>query len=487
MMKMKRNLFIPVMILLTVTLSGFGMISTAAAKDAGIESLRKTGQAFRSVAKQVSPAVVFIQVEKEVEQQGYSNNPFGNSPFGDEFFRRFFGQPPQQENPHKTPPKRRASGQGSGFIISADGYIMTNNHVVGDADKVTVQLLDGREFDAEIVGTDPPTDVALIKIKADEKFPFLTLGNSDQLEVGDWVLAFGNPFGLSHTLTAGIVSAKGRSGIGLNDYENFIQTDAAINPGNSGGPLVNLDGEVVGMNTAIFSRSGGYMGIGFAIPINMAQGIRKQLVQHGSVTRGRLGVLIQDMDKNLAESFGIDQREGILVAQVMEDSPADKGGLKQGDVILELDGTKVEKVATFRNKIALTAPGTKVSLQILRDGKKDTLEVEIGAMETDAKGQPVTSDSLPELGMKLQKLTADLAEQFGYEGASGVLVTAVEPGSIAARAGIKRGDLIEEVDRQEVKNSAEVKKLIKESKKKTVLLLVRQGEGSRYLALKLEK
>lgn len=188
MMKMKRNLFIPVMILLTVTLSGFGMISTAAAKDAGIESLRKTGQAFRSVAKQVSPAVVFIQVEKEVEQQGYSNNPFGNSPFGDEFFRRFFGQPPQQENPHKTPPKRRASGQGSGFIISADGYIMTNNHVVGDADKVTVQLLDGREFDAEIVGTDPPTDVALIKIKADEKFPFLTLGNSDQLEVGDWVL-----------------------------------------------------------------------------------------------------------------------------------------------------------------------------------------------------------------------------------------------------------------------------------------------------------
>lgn len=364
---------------------------------------------------------------------------------------------------------------------------MTNNHVVGDADKVTVQLLDGREFDAEIVGTDPPTDVALIKIKADEKFPFLTLGNSDQLEVGDWVLAFGNPFGLSHTLTAGIVSAKGRSGIGLNDYENFIQTDAAINPGNSGGPLVNLDGEVVGMNTAIFSRSGGYMGIGFAIPINMAQGIRKQLVQHGSVTRGRLGVLIQDMDKNLAESFGIDQREGILVAQVMEDSPADKGGLKQGDVILELDGTKVEKVATFRNKIALTAPGTKVSLQILRDGKKDTLEVEIGAMETDAKGQPVTSDSLPELGMKLQKLTADLAEQFGYEGASGVLVTAVEPGSIAARAGIKRGDLIEEVDRQEVKNSAEVKKLIKESKKKTVLLLVRQGEGSRYLALKLEK
>lgn len=487
MMKFKRLFFLPVMILLTVMLSGFGLLATASAQEAGIESLRKTGQAFRSVAKQVSPSVVFIQVEKEVEQQqALGNNPFGNSPFGDEFFRRFFGQPPQQGSPHKTP-KRRTSGQGSGFIISADGYIMTNNHVVGDADKVTVQLLDGREFDAEIVGTDPPTDVALIKIDAEEKLPFLSLGDSDLLEVGDWVLAFGNPFGLSHTLTAGIVSAKGRSSIGLNDYENFIQTDAAINPGNSGGPLVNLDGEVIGMNTAIFSRSGGYMGIGFAIPINMAQRIRQQLVTHGSVTRGRLGVLIQDMNKDLAESFGIDQREGILVAQVQEDSPAEKGGLKQGDVILKLNGKKVEKVAIFRNEIAMTSPGTEVVLKVLRDGQKKKLKVKIGAMETDAKGQPVSSDALPELGMKLQKLTNELAEQFGYEGAKGVLVTAVEPDSIAARAGIKRGDLIEEVNRTEVTDSAQVKKLITESKKKTVLMLVRQGEASRYLALKLNK
>lgn len=486
MMRTQRLFTFPLVLLLTLMLTGFGLVSAATAKDAGIESLRKTGQAFRSVAKQVSPAVVYIQVEKEVEQQGYSGNPFGNSPFGDEFFRRFFGQPPQQENPHKTPPKRRASGQGSGFIISADGYIMTNNHVVGDADKVTVQMLDGREFDAKIVGTDPPTDVALIKIEADEKFPFLPLGNSDQLEVGDWVLAFGNPFGLSHTLTAGIVSAKGRSGIGLTDYENFIQTDAAINPGNSGGPLVNLDGEVVGMNTAIFSRSGGYMGIGFAIPINMAKGIRQQLVNNGSVTRGRLGVLIQDMDKDLAESFGIDQRQGILVAQVQEDSPAEKGGIEQGDVILMLNGQKVDKVASFRNKIAMTTPGTEVSLKVLRDGKKKTLKVEIGAMETDSEGRPVSSDALPELGMKLQKLTDELAEQFGYENSQGVLVTEVEAGSIAARAGIKRGDLIEEVNRKEVSDPAEIKQMIKNSKKKTVLLLVKQGENSRYLALKLK-
>lgn len=463
-------------------------IGTAAAQDAGLESLRETGKAFRSVAKKVSPSVVFIKVEKEVTQQGVAGNPFEGSPFGDEFLRRFFGQVPQQrQSPHQQAPKRRSRGQGSGFIISSDGYIMTNNHVVGDADKVSVQLLDGREFDAKIIGTDPPSDVAVIKIDAKEELPFLSLGNSDQLEVGDWVLAFGNPFGLSHTLTAGIVSAKGRSGIGLNDFENFIQTDAAINPGNSGGPLVNLDGEVVGMNSAIFTQSGGYMGIGFAIPINMAKNIHQQLVQHGSVTRGRLGVLIQDLTKELAESFEIDQRDGILIAQVMEDSAAEKAGLQQGDVILKLNGNKVDKVATFRNQIAMTRPGTEVEFLVLRDGKKKKINATIGVMEADDQGHPVSSDSLPELGMKLQKLTPELAEQFGYGDASGVLVTTVDAGSIAERAGIQRGNLIEEVNRNEVETPGQVKAAIKNSKKTTVLLLVRQGNASRYLALKLEK
>lgn len=483
-MSMFKWLFLTVA-LVAVGLSGISTVNTAFAQDTGLESLRETGKAFRSVAKQVGPAVVYIQVEKEVKQQSIADNPFSGHPLGDEFFRRFFGQPQQQE-PQKKTPKRRESGQGSGFLISADGYIMTNNHVVGDADKVTVQLLDGREYDAEIVGTDPPTDVAIIKIDADEKLPFLQLGNSDQLEVGDWVLAFGNPFGLSHTLTAGIVSAKGRSGIGLTDYENFIQTDAAINPGNSGGPLINLDAEVVGMNTAIFSRSGGYMGIGFAIPINMAKDIHQQLVKHGGVTRGRLGVLIQDLTKDLAESFDIDQREGILIAQVMEDSPAEKAGFKQGDVILKLNGNKVDKVAKFRNRIAMTRPGTEVDFLVLRDGKKKKIKAAIGTMETDDDGQPVSSDKLPKLGMRLQKLTHDLAEQFGYKDARGVLVTEVEAGSIAAQAGIKRGSLIEEVNRTEVETPDQVKKLIKDSKKQTVLLLVRQGDASRYLALKLE-
>ena len=470
--------------LLVLTFALLAPLGQVLAQDSGLENLRQSGRAFRSVAKQVSPAVVFIQVEKEIEQQqGMQGNPFENHPFGEEFFRRFFGQPPGQQ---EQAPRRRARGQGSGFIISADGYIMTNNHVVGDADQVTVQMQDGREFDAEIIGTDPPTDVALIKIEADGDLPYLQLGDSDRLEVGDWVLAFGNPFGLSHTLTAGIVSAKGRTGIGLTDYENFIQTDAAINPGNSGGPLVNLDGEVVGMNTAIFSRSGGYMGIGFAIPINMAKNIRQQLLDQGSVTRGRLGVYIQELTRDLAESFGIDQGNGILVAQVMEDSPAAAAGLQQGDVILELNGEKVENVGSFRNDISLTAPGTEVELLVLRDGEEITVDATIGAMETDQQGRPVSSDELPELGMRLQPLTQELAQQFGYEDSEGVLVAAVEPGSPAAEAGIRRGDLIEEVNRTDVSSPQDVKQALRDSGKKTVLLLVRNSEASRYLALKLE-
>ena len=467
------------------------IVSVATAQDSGIANLRETGKAFRQVAKQVSPAVVYIKVEKAVQSQSSGADLFGGSPFGDEFFRRFFGEQfrqnqPQQKRQQQTP-KRQQSGQGSGFIISADGYIMTNNHVVGDADKVTVQLQDGGEYTATIVGTDPPTDVAIIKIESEQKLPFLPLGNSDNLEVGDWVLAFGNPFGLSHTLTAGIVSAKGRSGIGLNDYENFIQTDAAINPGNSGGPLVNIDGEVVGMNTAIFSRSGGYMGIGFAIPINMASTIHQQLVDHGEVTRGQLGVLIQDLTKDLADSFGIDQRQGVLIAQVMEGSAAEKAGLQQGDIILKLNGKKVNNVAKFRNKIAMTRPDSKVKFTVLHKGKKKKVVATIGAMKTDHDGRQISSDQLPKLGMRLQKLTPDLAEQFGYENLSGVLVTAVDANSLAANAGIKRGSLIEEVDHVAVTSPKQVKKLIKESKRDKVLMLVRSGKGSRYLALKVKE
>ncbi|PLX81504.1 MAG: serine protease [Desulfuromonas sp.] len=453
---------------------------TAVAQEQGLESLRQTGKAFRSVARDVSPAVVFIQVEKT--EQGRSMEEF-LGPFGDEFFRRFFGEPPQRQP--KQRPKRRSMGQGSGFIISPDGYIMTNNHVVGDADKVTVRLLDGREFTAETIGTDPPTDLAVIKIDASD-LPFIRLGDSDKLEVGDWVLAFGNPFGLSHTLTAGIVSAKGRSGIGINDYENFIQTDAAINPGNSGGPLVDLDGRVVGINTAIFSRSGGYMGIGFAIPVNMANKIRDQLVQHGRVTRGHLGVYIQDVTRELAESFDIDEGRGILISQVIEGSPAEKAGLQRGDVILEIDGEPAGKVSEFRNRISLTRPETDIRLTILREKKKRSIAVTIGKLDGDQVSQaPARERDIERLGLSLQGLTPELAEKFGYEGAEGVLVTKVDPDSPAADAGIARGDLIQEVNRRSVASPQAVREALK-LKKGSALLLVRSGAGSRYLALQFD-
>ena len=476
-------------LLLLLSLLVFGSPAVFA-QDPGLESLRETGKAFRSVAREVSPAVVFIQVEKEVQVRRADpwTNPFEGSPFGEDFFRRFFGEPPRREAPDR--PQRRTTGQGSGFLISADGYIMTNNHVVGDADKITVQFQDGREFEAELVGADPPTDVALIRINAGEELPFIRLGDSDHLEVGDWVLAFGNPFGLSHTMTAGIVSAKGRSGIGLTDYENFIQTDAAINPGNSGGPLVNLDGEAVGMNTAIFSRSGGYMGIGFAIPINMAKTIYLQLAEHGTVTRGRIGVYIQDLTRELAESFDIDQRQGILVSQVMEGSAAEKGGLRQGDVILKLNGNPVDNVAAFRNQIALTRPGTTIEIEVLREGRLrqhrivvDTMEAQTAARGDDPAVAPDTNE-LPQLGLRLQKLTPELAEQFGYQPGSGVLVAAVEPGSVAARAGIDSGALIEEVNRVDVSDPEQVISLVTETQRDTILLLVRQGGASRYIALR---
>jgi len=452
------------------------------AQQEGIENLRQTGQAFRAVAKQVSPAVVFIKVEQTTE----SRTPQGfNSPFDDDFFRRFFGAPPDfhGQQPQQQPRKHHARGQGSGFIISADGVIMTNNHVVENADKISVQMLDGREFEAKTLGTDPASDVAIIKIEA-KNLPYLKLGDSDKLEVGDWVLAFGNPFGLSHTLTAGIVSAKGRSGIGLNDYENFIQTDAAINPGNSGGPLVNLDGEVVGMNSAIYSRSGGYMGIGFAIPINMAAQIRDQLIEHGKVVRGQLGVYIQELTKDLADSFGIDETKGLLVSRVMEGTAAEKAGLKQGDIILRRDGQPVGKLSEFRNGIAMTPPGTEIKLDILRDGKQKSVTVEIGTLSAKEAATESGAPTESGLGLSLQPLTPEIADQLGYQDQKGVLVAGVEPDSPAAAAGIERGDLIQEVNRKPVTSPEEVSKALAGGKEKPALLLIRHGESTRYLALK---
>ncbi len=445
----------------------------AAAEEKAIESLRQTGKAFSSVAKKVSPSVVFIRMERRRQ------SPFHGSPFDEEFLRRFFGVPGD------IPQERTEVGQGSGFIFSKDGYILTNNHVAGDADRMTVRLIDGREFEATLVGSDPPSDVAVIRIETDDDLPILELGDSDALEVGEWVLAIGNPFGLSHTLTVGVVSATGRSSIGVADYENYIQTDAAINPGNSGGPLVNLDGQVIGINTAIFSPTGGSMGIGFAIPINMARAIEEQLLEHGEVTRGLLGVVIQDLTPELAESFGVEGRKGALVAEVMPDSPAKRAGIQRGDIVLEMDGKAVANVAQLRNRIALTAPGTKARFRILRDGRERVVNVKIGKLDAQSVASSTGPASIGEIGLTVSAMTEERAQSLGYEGTSGVVITSVEADGPAARAGLRRGMLIRQVNQRNVSTTEEFREAIRAGDPDLVLLLVQDTQGTRFVPVRL--
>ncbi|MHB8809179.1 MAG: DegQ family serine endoprotease [Desulfobulbaceae bacterium] len=450
-----------------------------AAEDENIALLDRSAKAFSSVVKKAGPAVVHVRVEKSVKGQGQELDLFN-----DPFFERFFG--PQFRHPQPgTPPREfKQQGAGSGFIISADGLILTNNHVVGEADTITVRLDDKREFKAKVIGTDPQSDVALIKIEADN-LPVLPLGDSDKLEVGEWVIAIGSPFELNQTVTVGVVSAKGRDRIGINDYENFIQTDAAINPGNSGGPLLNIYGEAIGMNTAIFSRSGGYMGIGFAIPINMAKSIQEQLQKQGKVTRGWLGVVIQDVDEDLAKSFGLEKARGALVSEVADKSPAAAAGLRQGDVIVEMDGIEVTDVSTLRNKVAMIAPGTKINLLVIRDGAKKTVEINIGEQPVEiAKNGGNGDESLQNMGLTLQNLTQELAEQLGYSPEQGVLIAEVETGSPAEQAGLKPGQLIEEVNKKRVRNLKDLRKALEGVKADDkVLLYVRAGEYSQYVVL----
>ncbi len=472
------------MILFTIVLSLLGgTVLTSSARaasdsDAAVESLRQTGKAFASVARSVSPAVVFIQVEGTREQ--------GPAPFGpDDFLRRFFGDE-LPGAPQQPPGQRRVFGQGSGFVFATDGdvaYVMTNNHVVQDADNIRVRFQDGREFDASVTGTDPLSDVAVIEIEA-EDVDALPLARSADLEVGEWVVAIGSPFGLRSTLTVGVVSATGRTSVGINDYEDFIQTDAAINPGNSGGPLVNLDGQVVGMNTAIFSRSGGYMGIGFAIPIDLARNIADQLMDTGAVTRGFLGVVIQPLTADLAESFDLDRNQGIVVAQVSPDSPAAAAGLQVGDVIVGYEGEPVADVGDFRNRVALTRPGDEAEITVLRDGRERDIEVAIGSLD-DADGVAAAdpAQSSRDIGLAVQTPTEELAGRLGIEPGDGVVVTQVARGSAAARAGITPGTLILQVDRQPVASAAEFYAAIESAEDDRAVLLVRSRNAQRYVVL----
>jgi serine protease Do len=448
------------------------------------EAAKELSAAFSEAAKTAMPAVVSIKVEKTVSGpalgfgggQGF-NDPFGQFP--DDFLHRFFGDRlPRQRSPRKF----RQEGQGSGFIISEDGYILTNNHVVGDVDKITVELQDGRTFtNAKLIGTDPDSEVALIKIEGDH-FPVLPMGNSGRIEIGDWVIAIGNPFGLSETVTVGVISAVGRSNVHIAAYEDFIQTDAAINPGNSGGPLINLDGEVIGINTAIVSESGGYMGIGFAIPINMAKSIAEQLKTSGKVSRGYLGLYGQDVDADKAELLGLKEAAGIVVAMVEKDSPADRAGLQVQDVILALNGKKVESYDTFRNAVALLAPGTKVRLDILRDGKPLELSVRLGERPgaTEAKAEPA-EEPAQTLGLEVEDLTRDLADRFQYRLGEGVIVTAVTPGSPAAEEGIRPGDLILSVNGRNIASTDEFAAAVRQSRQRgKVLLLVKRGDTGQF-------
>lgn len=479
----------------TLALTALLAAPVHALEGGGIESLRETSKAFASVARAVSPSVVYLQVEGkgQATAQAPKTMPFGDelAPFADEFLKRFFGERfPGLPRGHATPETPRVMGQGSGFVFtpragakSDKTFIMTNNHVVEGAEKIRVQFQDGREFNAIVTGRDPQSDVAVIEIPS-AGLPALTLSDSAQLEVGEWVVAIGNPFGLSHTLTVGVVSATGRTGLGINDYEDFIQTDAAINPGNSGGPLVNLNGEVVGMNTAIFSRSGGYMGVGFAIPSNLVATIANQLIEQGEVTRGYLGIMIQPLTPELAESFGMQQSEGILIAQVSDDSPAAKAGLRQGDVIVAYRGEAVKDVGDFRNRVAMTTPGTEQALTIMRDGKQESIKITIGTLTPDKLASTSPTQSSDELGLTVQTLTDQLAEQFGGKPGDGVLVTEVTPGSVAATAGIEPGTLILQVNRQWVKDVGEFQKAIQASRDSgRVLLLVRKDDSQRYVVL----
>ncbi len=460
----------------------------AQAADSDAENLAlldRSSKAIAALVKKTAPAVVNVRVEKTAKSSR-QNDP--GELFNDPFFEHFFG--PQFRDRRRAPREFKQEGQGSGFIIRADGTILTNNHVVEGSDRIIVRLADKREFKAKVLGTDPQSDVAVIRIEDQVNLPVVPLGDSDKLEVGEWVVAIGSPFALSQTVTVGVVSAKGRSRMGINEYEDFIQTDAAINPGNSGGPLLNIRGEVVGINTAIFSRSGGYMGIGFAIPVNMAKTIMPQLEKSGKVTRGWLGVAIQDVDEELARSFNLDKARGALVSDVSEDSPAHKAGLRQGDVIVAVAGEAVNDVAELRNRISLTPPGSKVSLRVLREGKSLDMAVVIGELTADKAAAAAGGNGhsgLEPMGLVLQDMTEDLARQFGYKQGQGVLIAEVQPNSPAARVGLQAGYLIEEVNKKPVRSLNDVVQAVKKSgKAKQVLLRIRAGEHSRFVALSVE-
>jgi len=440
---------------------------------------------FVEIAKRQNPAVVNISTKTKRRSRPSRSprnprSPGRQDPFQD-FYDKFFGD--RDRKPR--------SGMGSGFFIDKEGYILTNNHVIDGADEIIVLIRDGnngeKEYDAKLVGADSKTDIALIKLVlkdgSKKSFPTLSLGNSDNLEVGEWVVAIGNPFGLSHTVTVGVVSAKERN-IGSGPYDEFIQTDASINPGNSGGPLMNIKGEVIGINTAIISgNTGGNVGIGFAIPINVAKDILKDLKEKGTVTRGWLGVMIQKITPDLAESFNLDRTEGALVGDVIPNSPAERAGIKRGDVIVRFDRHEVKTMESLPKIVGSTTPGKAVKVEVIREGKKKVLDVTIAIL----KDEKIKVAALDPLGIQVQDITPDIAKSLNLDDVEGVLVSDVTPGEAGGESGLKRGDIISEVNRNRVKNTSDYNRIAGKLKRgDTALMLVKRGGTTIYIAVKLK-
>ncbi len=444
------------------------------------------GNGFTEVAKQVTPAVVNITTVM-------TEKVSGGLPLPDQLRDRmeeFFGKPldPRHRGPQNpVEPRGPRRGQGSGVIVSTDGYVLTNNHVIANAHEVSVTLPDKREFKGKIVGADPKSDLAVVKINAGN-LPTVGWGDASKLQVGEYVLAVGNPFGLNSTVTLGIVSAVGRGHMGITQYEDFIQTDAAINPGNSGGALVNTNGELVGINTAIFSQTGGYQGVGFAVSTTMAKPIYESLVKTGKVVRGYLGIGLQDLNHDLATSFSLKDSKGALISDVKEGSPAEQAGLKQGDVIIEYQGTPVEDGVVLQRLVTRTAVGTKVPLKVIRDGRERELMVKVGDPPDEAKITKVekadTDYALS--GLAVQDIDQDIARELGLNGQRGAVVTRVEPGSGAEKAGLIPGDLIREINRQPIKSVKDFEKVSSDVKKGgTVLILINRQGNSLFLSARI--
>ncbi len=446
-----------------------------------IQSLKGFNEAFVQIAESATPSVVTIFTEKTVNQRIFSPFSFFGSPFDD-----MLGQGGGSMNNGRKEVQR---GLGSGVIVTADGYILTNNHVIDGADVVYVRTSDNRKLDAKVIGSDPKTDIAVIKVNVTGLKP-IVIGDSDKLRVGEWVIAIGSPLGenLARTVTQGIVSAKGRANVGLADYEDFIQTDATINPGNSGGPLVNINGELVGVNTAIASRTGGFEGIGFAVPSNMAKTVLTSLITTGKVTRAYMGVTLQDIDDNLAKAMQLKAGEGALVGTVLEGSPAAKSGLKTGDVIIDYNGVKVASSVTLRNAIAAQAPGSTVNLRVFRDGSVKNfsvrLEEQVTTKVADASRTEAGEAVSTVLGFRAEALTAEIAQKLKMKpSADKVVITAMAPSSNAYRAGLRPGDLVLSVNKQAVTSLAGYGTLVKTVKKGDLLfVLVERGGSKIYFA-----